>query len=323
MASRSPRLPTSTTDDMPSPPSARICSAVRSARWNLSSATQTLAPSRAKTRAMARPMPWPAPVTIATLPSSRPIARLAPPPPSRSVEPAVEGPGAPLVGQDRVLDGLADATLDRRGDAALLHQLERLVAVLRLGVGVHLQVLHLDAIVLPESLVERLGVAAAARGALARVAEGAQRLLVGAAAVVEERVHGADRLRHRDVAPHLLVRDLEGAGVLDLHQHVIRVTQVAGLVCEVLRPVRVVLGIVHDERVGVGRVGDEERELWRHPEPEVVELLGVALHDVEASGAVADRRHDPVLRVWAVRLDERVQLAEELVDRERPLRCTV
>ena len=61
-AARSPRpsrrrrraSPTSTTDDMPSPPSARISSAVRSARWTFSSATQTLAPSRAKTSAMAR-----------------------------------------------------------------------------------------------------------------------------------------------------------------------------------------------------------------------------------------------------------------------------
>src|SRR5262249_39940515 len=148
------------------------------------------------------------------------------PPPSRSVEPAIEGPGAPLVGQDRVLDGLADAPLDRRGDAALLHQLQRLVAVLSLRIGVHLEVLHLDAVMLPESLVERLGISAPTRGALARIAERAQRLLVGTAAVVEKRVHGADRLRHRDVAPHLLVRDLEGAGVLDLHQHVIRVTQV-------------------------------------------------------------------------------------------------
>src|SRR5207248_6004013 len=38
--------------------------------------TTTLAPSRAKSRACSRPMPPPDPVTIATFPSSRPIADL-------------------------------------------------------------------------------------------------------------------------------------------------------------------------------------------------------------------------------------------------------
>src|SRR5439155_2329331 len=43
----------------------------RSARCSLSSATHTRAPSRANTSAIPRPMPWPAPVTSATLPASR------------------------------------------------------------------------------------------------------------------------------------------------------------------------------------------------------------------------------------------------------------
>ena len=110
------------------------------------------------------------------------------------------------------------------------------------------------------------------------------------------------------------------ARVLDLHEHVVRVAQVAGLVGEVLRPVRVVLGVVHGEGVGVGRVGDQERELGRHPEAEVVELLRVALDDVEARRARADGGDHLVLRVRAVRLDERVQLGEELVDRQRAFR---
>src|SRR5262245_22864311 len=183
MASTSPRFPTSTTDDIASQSSARISSAVRSARWNFSSATHTRAPSRASACAMARPMPWPAPVTIATFPSRRPIRHLPSSGRLSSVEPAVQRPGAPLVGQDRVLDGAAHALLHVRCGAHALHQLQRLVAVLRLRVGVHLEVLHLDAVVLPQPDVERLGIAAPSRGALARVAQRAQRLLVRAPAV--------------------------------------------------------------------------------------------------------------------------------------------
>src|SRR6185295_19799957 len=117
----------------------------------------------ANTSAMARPMPWPAPVTIATLPASRPIEG------ARLVEPAVERPRPHLVGEDRVLDRLAHAALDVRRHAHPLHQLERLVTVLLLGVGVYLEVLHADAVVLVEALVERLGVAALSREALASV----------------------------------------------------------------------------------------------------------------------------------------------------------
>ena len=97
----------------------------------------------------------------------------------------------------------------------------------------------------------------------------------------------------------------------------VRVAQVAGLVGEVLRPVRVVLGVLEREGVGVGRVGDEDRELGRHPQAEVVELLRVAPDDVEARGAVADRRDDLVLAIRVVRVDEAIEAGEELVDGQR------
>src|SRR5205814_9224351 len=60
---------TSTATALPSSP------ATRSASVPLISATTTEAPSRAIRRAVASPMPLPAPVTIATLPSRRPIGR--------------------------------------------------------------------------------------------------------------------------------------------------------------------------------------------------------------------------------------------------------
>src|SRR6266566_1275626 len=53
----------------------RSSPATRSASVPLMSATTTEAPSRAIRRAVASPMPLPAPVTIATLPSRRPIER--------------------------------------------------------------------------------------------------------------------------------------------------------------------------------------------------------------------------------------------------------
>src|SRR5262249_39957988 len=174
--STSARRPTSTVSAIASPPAARISSAVRSARCAFSSATQTRAPSRANTSAMPRPMPWPAPVTIATLPASRPMAGLS----RRAVEraplvpAAVQRPPPPLVGEDRVLDRLAHAALHVRRRADALHELERLVAVLLLGVGVHLEVLHPHAVILVEALVERLRVPAHAGDALARVAEGGE-----------------------------------------------------------------------------------------------------------------------------------------------------
>src|SRR6185503_16462421 len=125
-------LPTSATTARASPPAVRISSAVRSPRCAFSSATTTFAPSRANTSAMPRPMPWPAPVTSATLPASRPIEGPG------FIEPTIQRECPPLVGDDRVLDRLADALLDVRRGAHALHQLERLVAVLLLRVGVYL-----------------------------------------------------------------------------------------------------------------------------------------------------------------------------------------
>src|SRR5438552_10915524 len=192
MRSTSALRPTSATMASASPPAVRISCTVRSARCSFSSATHTFAPSRARTSAIPRPIPWPAPVTSATLPSSRPIERAG------LLEPAVEGPRPPFVGEDRVLDRLAHAALHVGAPAHALHQLERLVAVLLLGVGVHLEVLHAHAVVPVEALVERLGVAAHTGHALAGVAEGGQALLVGAAHVGEDGGRRAERLGRRD-----------------------------------------------------------------------------------------------------------------------------
>ena len=54
-------------------PSFSSCSIAEAARSSLISATTTFAPSSRKRLAYARPMPWPAPVMIATLSSSRPM----------------------------------------------------------------------------------------------------------------------------------------------------------------------------------------------------------------------------------------------------------
>src|SRR5204862_445381 len=86
----------------------------------------------------------------------------------------------------------------------------------------------------------------------------------------------------------------------------------------VLGPVGVVLGRLEREGVGVGRVGDQDRELGGHPEPEVVELLRVALHDLHAGRAVADRRDDPVLAIRVVHVDEAIEPGEKLLDRRAP-----
>src|SRR5262249_11783378 len=56
-------------------------------------------------------------------------AHFPPPFGDASVEPAVQPPGAPLVGQDGVLHGAAHAPLHVGRDAHALHELERLVAV--------------------------------------------------------------------------------------------------------------------------------------------------------------------------------------------------
>src|SRR6185312_10546250 len=59
---------------MACPPAASTAWAVSSPAAALISATQTLAPSRAKSSAAARPIPVPAPVMKATLPSNRAIS---------------------------------------------------------------------------------------------------------------------------------------------------------------------------------------------------------------------------------------------------------
>jgi len=54
-----------------SPPAARICATVCWQASSFQSVQNTLAPWRANASALARPIPLPAPVTIATLPVSR------------------------------------------------------------------------------------------------------------------------------------------------------------------------------------------------------------------------------------------------------------
>ena len=78
MAAASAALETSVRKNDASPPSPRMRSAVASPSSALMSLTSTWAPAAANTRAVASPMPIAAPVTIATLPSSIPVA-IAPP----------------------------------------------------------------------------------------------------------------------------------------------------------------------------------------------------------------------------------------------------
>src|SRR5437879_10044265 len=69
----------SAASDEATPPSSTICATVSSARSAIRSTQSTLAPSRANSTAMARPLPmvspgvWPAPTTTAVLPSIRPV----------------------------------------------------------------------------------------------------------------------------------------------------------------------------------------------------------------------------------------------------------
>ena len=67
---------TSPNAKLASPPASRIRVTVSCPDSSLKSATITFAPSRAYESAIARPMPWPAPVTTPTLFSSNPIAVL-------------------------------------------------------------------------------------------------------------------------------------------------------------------------------------------------------------------------------------------------------
>ena len=65
--------PTSVRTKMASPPSALILSTTRWPPSALTSATQTDAPSRARTCAVTSPIPEAAPVTMAALPATRPL----------------------------------------------------------------------------------------------------------------------------------------------------------------------------------------------------------------------------------------------------------
>src|SRR5207249_3038559 len=95
--------------------------------------------------------------TLASIQRTRPTAGQSAS--NRAVEgaglpqPAVQRPRSPLVGDDRVLDRLPDPALDVRRGAHALHQLERLVAVLLLGIRVDLEVLHAHTVVPVEALV--------------------------------------------------------------------------------------------------------------------------------------------------------------------------
>src|SRR5674476_1460716 len=73
MASTCASSDTSTVTAVAAPPAATISVVTDSALSGTTSATTTLAPSVAKRIAATRPMPLPAPVITATLPSSRPI----------------------------------------------------------------------------------------------------------------------------------------------------------------------------------------------------------------------------------------------------------
>ena len=77
----------------------------------------------------------------------------------------------------------------------------------------------------------------------------------------------------------------------------------------------VVLGGVHREGVGVGRVGDQERELGRHPLAEVVVLERDAPDDIAGRLAVADRRDHLVLAEGIVVGDQTVEVGQVRVDR--------
>src|SRR5437899_2563651 len=91
--------------------------------------------------------------------------------PERLLDPAVYGPDARLGDEEIVADRLAAPALDHPGGRHQPEQIGRLVAVVRLGVGVHLEVPHPHAVVLLEPLVERLRVPTTRRYPLPGVAE--------------------------------------------------------------------------------------------------------------------------------------------------------
>src|SRR6266481_5772699 len=87
----------------------------------------------------------------------------APAPRAASLHPAVHGTRPRLGHQEVVSDRLATALLDGARGRDQAEDVGRLVAVLGLGVGMHLEVLDRQAVVLLEPLVEGPGVAAARR----------------------------------------------------------------------------------------------------------------------------------------------------------------
>src|SRR5437764_11289541 len=74
------------------------------------------------------------------------------------VEPAVEGHRPRVAAQQDVLDGAAHPALLARRLHHLPQQVVGLVAVVGLGVGVHLEVLDVDAVVVAHALVHLAGV---------------------------------------------------------------------------------------------------------------------------------------------------------------------
>src|SRR5262249_3668194 len=77
------------------------------------------APSPANRRAMPRPMPWPEPVTIATRPSSRPIA-LPPSPDELALRPVADEVDGRE--RERTVDAPAHARIGRREPRGQEHE---------------------------------------------------------------------------------------------------------------------------------------------------------------------------------------------------------
>src|SRR5256886_4172035 len=175
----------------------------------------------------------------------------------RLLEPAVQGEGPGVAQNEDVLDGTPHAALLIGGDDHPAQQVVGLVAVVLLGVGVNLEVLDVQAVVIAQALVHHLGVAGGGGEPLPRPAEGGQPLLVGAPHVVQAGEDRPDRLRQRAVGQELLVRDAQLPRPLDLHVHVIAVAGETRLVGQVLQPVEVVLTGAEVERVGVRSVGHQ------------------------------------------------------------------
>src|SRR5581483_5292963 len=151
----------------------------------------------------------------------------------RLVEPPVEGDVAGVAEDQGVLDRGADPPLLHGRDRHLAQQVVGRVAVVGLGIGVDLEVVDLEAVVVAQPLVHELRVAGRRREPLTGPAERGETLLVGAAHVEAAREHQPDRLRDGPVAHQLVVGDAHHAGPLDLHVDVVAVAGETGLVGEV------------------------------------------------------------------------------------------